>query len=96
MAQSFAPLRESVLAYLHAENEPESSLHPDLLAPLGRLIANTAERSQVFVITHSPELSDVLEEHGDCNSVRLEKEFGETKIVDAGALDLPVWRWASR
>jgi predicted ATPase len=77
-------------------DEPEASLHPDLLAPLGRLIANTAERSQVFVITHSPKLADVLEEHDDCNSVRLEKEFGETKIVDAGALDLPVWRWASR
>jgi predicted ATPase len=77
-------------------DEPEASLHPDLLSPLGRLIANAAKRSQVFVITHSPKLVEALEEHDDCNSVRLEKEFGETKIVGAGALDLPVWRWASR
>ena len=77
-------------------NEPETSLHPDLLPPLGRLIASAAERSQVLVVTHAAKLIEALEEQDDCNSVRLEKEFGETKIVGAGALDLPVWRWASR
>lgn len=30
-------------------NEPETSLHPDLLPALGRLIAHTAERTQVIV-----------------------------------------------
>jgi len=29
-------------------NEPESSLHPDLLAPLAALIADAAERSQTY------------------------------------------------
>jgi predicted ATPase len=77
-------------------DEPEASLHPDLLRPLGRLIANAAERSQVFVVTHSPKLIEALEEQDDCNSVRLEKQFGETKIHGTGALDLPLWRWASR
>ncbi len=77
-------------------NEPETSLHPDLLPALGRLIANAAERSQVLVVTHAPKLIEALEEQDDCNSVRLEKEFGETKIMDASALDLPVWRWPSR
>ncbi|HJY30375.1 MAG TPA: AAA family ATPase [Pyrinomonadaceae bacterium] len=77
-------------------NEPETSLHPDLLPPLGRLIASAAERSQVLVVTHAAKLIEALEEQDDCNSVRLEKEFGETKVVGAGALDLPVWRWASR
>jgi len=77
-------------------NEPETSLHPDLLPPLGRLIANAAERSQVLVVTHAAKLIEALEEQNDCNSVRLEKEFGETKIQGASALDLPVWRWASR
>lgn len=77
-------------------DEPEASLHPDLLSPLARLIANAAKRTQVFVITHSPKLVEALEEQDDCNSVKLEKEFGETKIVGAGTLDLPVWRWASR
>ena len=77
-------------------NEPETSLHPDLLPPLGRLIASAAERSQVLVVTHAAKLIEALEEQDDCNSVRLEKEFGETKIAGAGALDIPVWRWASR
>ena len=77
-------------------NEPETSLHPDLLPPLGRLIASAAERSQALVVTHAPKLIAALEEQDDCNSVRLQKEFGETKIVGAGALDVPTWRWASR
>ena len=77
-------------------NEPETSLHPDLLPALGRLIASAAERSQVLVVTHAPKLIGPLEELADCNSVRLEKEFGETKIVGANKLELPIWRWASR
>ena len=77
-------------------DEPEASLHPDLLPALGRLIASAAERSQVFVVTHSPKLIESLEEQRDCNTITLEKEFGETKIVGADRLDIPVWRWASR
>ena len=77
-------------------NEPETSLHPDLLPPLGRLIASAAERSQVLVVTHAPKLIASLEEQDDCNSVTLEKDFGETRISGADKLDLPAWRWASR
>jgi predicted ATPase len=77
-------------------NEPETSLHPDLLPALGRLIANAAESSQVLVVTHALKLIAALQEQSECNSVVLEKEFGETKIVGADKLNLPVWRWASR
>jgi predicted ATPase len=77
-------------------NEPETSLHPDLLPALGRLIANAAEASQALVVTHAAKLIAALEEQKECNSVRLEKEFGETKVVGADSLDLPVWRWAAR
>ena len=77
-------------------NEPETSLHPDLLPALGRLIASAAERSQVLVVTHASKLIGVLEEQAECNSIRLEKEFGETRIVGAGKFDQPLWRWASR
>ena len=77
-------------------NEPETSLHPDLLPALGRLIANAAERSQVLVVTHAPKLIAVLEKQTQCNCVRLEKQFGETKIVGMGEFDGPPWRWASR
>jgi predicted ATPase len=77
-------------------NEPETSLHPDLLPALGRLIANAGERSQVFVVTHAPKLIAVLKKQSDCNCVTLEKQFGETKIVGVGEFDAPPWRWASR
>jgi predicted ATPase len=76
-------------------NEPETSLHPEL-PPLGRLIASAAERSQALVVTHAPKLIESLEEQPDCNSVRLEKEFGETRIVGEDQIDTPTWRWASR
>ena len=77
-------------------NEPETSLHPDLLPALGRLIASASERSQVFVVTHAAKLIAVLEKKRQCNCVRLEKQFGETKIVGMGEFDGPAWRWASR
>ena len=77
-------------------NEPETSLHPDLLPALGRLIANAAERSQALVVTHAPKLITALEEQPECNSVMLEKEFGETKVAGEDELDMPIWRWAAR
>jgi predicted ATPase len=45
-------------------NEPETSLHPDLIEPLGRLIANASQRSQLIVVTHSPKLVELLREFG--------------------------------
>ena len=41
-------------------NEPETSLHPDLLAPLGRLVRAAGERSQVMVVSHSSRLVEAL------------------------------------
>jgi predicted ATPase len=77
-------------------NEPETSLHPDLLPPLGRLIVNAATRSQVFVVTHAPKLIESLEKRRECNLIMLKKEFGETKIDNEDELDLPAWRWPTR
>ena len=37
-------------------NEPETSLHPDLLAPLARLVRAAAERSQILLVSHSEAL----------------------------------------
>src|SRR2546421_6889805 len=74
-------------------NEPETSLHPDLLPALGRLIANAAEASQILVVTHAAKLIAALEEQPECNSVVLEKEFGETQIARVNKLDLPSRRW---
>src|SRR5262249_34059099 len=77
-------------------NEPETSLHPDLLPALGRLISSAAERSQVLVVTHAAGLIRTLEKQRGCNSVTLEKEFGETKIKGEDPLDMPVWKWPAR
>jgi predicted ATPase len=76
-------------------NEPETSLHPDLLPPLARLIVRAAERSQVIVVTHAAHLIEVLRRHG-CNSITLEKSFGETTIAGADDMDIPAWHWPSR
>jgi predicted ATPase len=76
-------------------NEPETSLHPDLLPPLGRLIAQTAERSQVVVVSHALPLIDALQQLPDCRSIVLEKQFGETRVVGESWPGAP-WQWPAR
>lgn len=60
----FLALMGALLSYrlppLIALNEPESSLHPELLPALARVIAKAAERSQIWVVTHSTVLSDAI------------------------------------
>lgn len=68
-----------------ALNEPESSLHPDLLRPLARMILRTAEDTQMIVVTHSRALADMLEVEGAATRIGLEKRGGETVISAAGS-----------
>jgi predicted ATPase len=77
-------------------NEPETSLHPDLLPPLARLIGHAAQHSQVLVVSHATRLIAALERECDTYSIMLEKEFGETRIAGLHALDQPAWRWPAR
>jgi len=60
----FLALMGALLAYrlppLIALNEPEASLHPELMPALARIIAKAAERTQVWVVTHSRILADAL------------------------------------
>ncbi len=72
-------------------NEPEQSLHPDLLRPLARQIAAAARRGQVWVISHARALVDALEDSGGEPAIELVREFGETRIIGQGLLDEPVW-----
>lgn len=74
-------------------NEPETSLHPDLLPALARLFIKAAESTQVWVISHSSRLVAALNEMEDCQGIALEKELGETRIVGQGLLDKPAWYW---
>ncbi len=74
-------------------NEPETSLHPSLLAPLARLISNVVAQTQVWVISHAPPLITGLTAHRDCNLIALEKTLGQTLVQGQGALDRPSWHW---
>jgi predicted ATPase len=65
-----------------ALNEPESSLHPSLLPPLGRLIAAASRRGQVFVTTHARELATALEEHAGATVLPLTKDEGATVLAE--------------
>lgn len=77
-------------------NEPETSLHPDLLPALGRLIARAAGQSQVFVVSHATRLISALEQQPDCHSIMLEKEFGETRVARTSELEDPARQWPAR
>jgi predicted ATPase len=77
-------------------NEPETSLHPELLPALARLIINASRRSQVLVVSHAQALIAVLEAEASCSSIELEKRLGETHIRGAGLFDGPGWTWPER
>lgn len=65
-----------------ALNEPEASLHPDLLEPLARLVAAASLRTQIWLVTHSERLAAALEREGSARPRRITKEAGETAIED--------------
>jgi predicted ATPase len=74
-------------------NEPEASLHPSLMPPLARLLADASLRCQVVVVSHNEALIDALQSGGDVTAVRLHKELGETSAPD---IDPPRWIWPKR
>ncbi|WP_431710194.1 AAA family ATPase [Glutamicibacter uratoxydans] len=76
-------------------NEPENSLHPQLLEPLGALIAEASERSQIVVVSHAKALVDSLTQHGALRHELL-KDGGETVIDEQGIFDRPAWAWPKR
>ncbi|MGP0174385.1 AAA family ATPase [Pseudomonas sp. NCHU5208] len=74
-------------------NEPETSLHPDLLPALGRLIIAASQRTQVWVVSHASRLIATLKESPECNTLELDKPLGQTCIRGQGILDEPAWHW---
>jgi predicted ATPase len=77
-------------------DEPEMSLHPDLLPAFARLIIHASKNTQIWVISHSSRLVAALGEAPECQSIVLEKDLGETRIVGQGLLDQPAWEWPAR
>ena len=74
-------------------NEPETSLHPDLLPALARLIVRASEQTQVWVVSHATPLIVELKRHPACHSIELERNLGQTQIKGQQLLDLPAWNW---
>ncbi|MGO9359579.1 MAG: AAA family ATPase [Xanthobacteraceae bacterium] len=77
-------------------NEPETSLHPDLIPALARLIEAASKRSQVIVVSHSGLLVEALCKVSGTRFIELRKEFGETSLADDKLLDRPRWEWPKR
>jgi predicted ATPase len=75
-------------------NEPETSLHADLVPALARSIGEASARSQIVVVSHSDLLISHLVADFPCREIRLRKELGETHADFAG--DLPSWTWPRR
>lgn len=77
-------LAGALLAYrlptLIALNEPEASLHPDMIPSLARMIAQASERSQIWVVTHSSALASAIAEHCGSRPIRVSKQDGETVL----------------
>ncbi len=82
-------------------NEPETSLHPDLVAPLADLITAAAARTQVVVVTHSAALRERLGtgpigSDEDAWEIELVKDWGETAVCGQDLSTTPPWDWGTR
>ena len=80
----FLVLAAALLSYrtppLIALNEPEASLHPDMLPPLAGMIARAAETSQLWIVTHSERLAREIEVRCGVWAKRVIRNDGATWI----------------
>lgn len=80
----FLALAGALLSYrlppFIALNEPEASLHPDLMAPLARMIVQASKRTQIWLVTHSERLADAIADKGGITPRIVVKRKGETWI----------------
>ncbi|MFW6598314.1 AAA family ATPase [Propionibacteriaceae bacterium Y2011] len=78
-------------------NEPETSLHPELLGPLADLLLRAAGHSQLVVVSHNQTLVERLAAGDGVGVVELVKDTGETSVAGReGLLDQPTWSWPKR
>lgn len=77
-------------------NEPETSLHPDLLPALSRLIIKASSHCQLWIVSHANRLINALSQFEDCNMIELDKQLGQTEIVGQDILSKPSWHWQNR
>jgi predicted ATPase len=77
-------------------NEPETSLHPDLLPALVRLIQAAAAHTQIVVVSHAQTLIEMITKAPKCKHLHLLKDFGETSLEGMMHFNKPKWDWPSR
>jgi len=75
-------------APLLALNEPETSLHPDLIPVLAGMIVDAARQTQIWVTTHSPRLAELIREATGYKPAELVQVDGRTEIRDQPGDDL--------
>lgn len=66
---------------LLAVNEPETSLHPDLVDALARLVVRASKDTQLWITTHSRPLAESIEKHSGIARVQLCMRNGETVLA---------------
>ena len=64
-------------------NEPEASLHADLIAPLAELIARASRDSQILVVSHSKHLVEAISDLCEAKIVDLVSHDGRTEDRNA-------------
>ena len=68
-------------------NEPETSLHPDVLPSLAKIIAKVAITNQVWMVTHAVQLAaDVTRQFGN-SPLALCMRAGATEACDSHSID---------
>jgi predicted ATPase len=72
---------------LLALNEPETSLHPDLLEPLAKQLVNAGKYSQLWIVTHSQRLAELVEKFSGEAPIKLELVGGETRVIGQRLMD---------
>lgn len=90
LCAALLPARPAPLTVL---NEPESSLHVSLLAPLANLVRAAAAQTQVLLVSHAAGLIDALP---DAHRIQLERHPDGTLVSGQGRLEGPPWNWGTR
>lgn len=80
----FLALAAALLSYRRppfiALNEPETSLHPDMLPALADMIASAARDSQIWIVTHSERLAEAIRERCGARARRVIRKDSATWI----------------
>ncbi|MCO5733599.1 AAA family ATPase [Rhizobium sp. SSA_523] len=80
----FLALAAALMSYRHppliALNEPEASLHPDMLPALADMVAKASQYSQVWIVTHSKPLATEVGERCGMRPKRVIRKDGATWI----------------